>query len=59
MRSKILTHFIRVRVSDADHDFLQQHLIIKNTSVSELLRDFIANLRNCNSSGGKHEETEN
>lgn len=59
MRSKILNHFIRVRVSDADHDFLQQHLIIKNTSVSELLREFIANLRYLNSGGGKHEETEN
>lgn len=56
MRSKILTHYIRVRVSDADHDFLQQHLIIKNTSVSELLREFIANLRCPNSGIGKHEE---
>ena len=56
MRSKILNHFIRVRVSDADYDFLQQHLIIKNTSVSELLREFIANLRHCSSGGGKRQE---
>ena len=50
MRSKILTHYIRVRVSDADHEFLQQHLSIKKTSVSELLREFIANLRRIMSS---------
>jgi len=59
MRSKILTHYIRVRVSDADHDFLKQHLKNKNTSVSDLLREFIANLRYMNSGGGKHEETGN
>lgn len=59
MRSKILTHYIRVRVSDVDHVFLQQHLKIKNISVSELLREFISNLRYLNSGGGKHEETEN
>lgn len=59
MRSKILTHYIRVRVSDTDHEFLQEHLKIKNTSVSELLREFIANLRYPNSGGGKHEETGN
>lgn len=56
MRSKILTHYIRVRVSDADHEFLQDYLKIKNISVSELLREFIANLRNCNSGGGKRQE---
>jgi len=55
MRSKILTHYIRVRVSDADHDFLQQYLKIKNISVSEMLREFIANLHSI-SGGGKHEE---
>lgn len=59
MRSKILTHYIRVRVSDADYEFLQDHLKIKNISVSELLREFIANLRHGNSGGGKHEETGN
>jgi len=59
MRSKILTHYIRVRVSDADHDFLEQHLKIKNISVSDLLREFIANLRYLNSDGGKHDETGN
>jgi hypothetical protein len=57
MRSKILTHYIRVRVSDADHDFLKQYLKIKNISVSEMLREFISNLRHCNSGGGKHKET--
>lgn len=56
MRSKILTHYIRVRVSDTDHKFLQEYLKIKNTSVSELLREFIINLRQCSSGGGKHEE---
>ncbi len=56
MRSKILTHYIRVRVSDADHEFLQDYLKIKKISVSELLRDFITNLRHYNSGGGKHEE---
>lgn len=59
MRSKILTHYIRVRISDADHDFLKQYLKIKNISVSEMLREFIANLRHFNSGGGKHEEMGN
>lgn len=56
MRSKILTQYIRVRVSDVDHEFLQDYLKIKNISVSELLRNFIANLRHGNAGGGKHEE---
>ena len=57
MRNKILTHYIRVRVSDIDHNFLQEYLKIKNTSVSGLLREFIANLRHGNAGGGgKHEE---
>ncbi len=56
MRSKILTHYIRVRVSDADYNFLQEYLKLNDTSVSELLREFIANLPQGNSGGGKHEE---
>lgn len=55
MRSKVLTHYIRVRVSDVDHEFLQEYLRIKKTSISELLREFIANLRDGNSGGGKHQ----
>lgn len=45
MRSKVLTHFIRVRVSEDDHQFLES--ILKNTDVtiSELLRGFVAKLR--------------
>jgi len=54
MRSKILTHYIRVRVSSSDHESLQDFLKINKISVSELLREFIANLRYGNSVGGKH-----
>lgn len=56
MRSKILTNYIRVRVSDVDHEFLQEYLRIKNTTVSELLREFVINLRHCSSVGGKRQE---
>lgn len=59
MRNKILTHYIRVRVSGTDHNFLQEYIKIKNTSISELLREFIANLRHGNAGGGKHEELVN
>lgn len=55
MRSKILTHYIRVRVSDTDHEFLQEHLKIKNLTISELLREYVSKLRSIKFQNGKHE----
>ncbi len=54
MRTKILTHYIRVRVSDDDHRFLES--ILKNTdiTISELLRGFVSKLRSQKSNYGKH-----
>lgn len=56
MRSKILTHYIRVRVSDADHHFLESLLKHSDITISELLREFVSKLRSSKPvPGGKHQ----
>lgn len=56
MRSKILTHYIRVRVSDADHFFLENLLKHTDITISELLREFVLKLRSSKPTpGGKHQ----
>lgn len=53
MRTKVLTHYIRVRVSEEDHRFLEG--ILKNgITISELLRGFVGRLRSQKSNYGKH-----
>jgi hypothetical protein len=54
MRSKVLTHFIRVRVSEDDHQFLESILNNTDVTISELLRGFVAKLRVQKSNYGKH-----
>jgi hypothetical protein len=55
MRTKILTHYIRVRVSDADHLFLENLLKHSDITISELLREFVLKLRSKKSAPGKHQ----
>ena len=55
MRSKIFTHYIRVRVSDADHHFLESLLKHSDITISELLREFVLKLRSSKTKNGKHQ----
>jgi hypothetical protein len=55
MRTKVLTHYIRVRVSDADHLFLENLLKHSDITISELLREFVLKLRSKKSAPGKHQ----
>jgi hypothetical protein len=55
MRTKIYTHYIRVRVNDADHEFLQELLKNSDLTISQLLRQFVTKLRSSKSVHGKHQ----
>lgn len=55
MRTKIYTHYIRVRVNDADHEFLQELLENSDLTISQLLRQFVTKLRSNKSVPGKHQ----
>lgn len=56
MRTKVLTHYIRVRVSDADHLFLENLLKHSDITISKLLREFVQKLRSSKPTlGGKHQ----
>lgn len=54
MRNKILTQYIRVRVSESDDQFLKVLLANTGLTISELLRQFIFNLQTHKSRNGKH-----
>lgn len=54
MRNKILTQYIRVRVSESDDQFLKLLLANTGLTISELLRQFILNLQTHKSRNGKH-----
>lgn len=53
MRSKVLTHYIRVRVSEDDHRFLESILKSTDVTISELLRGFVGKLHTQKSNYGK------
>lgn len=56
MRTKVLTHYIRVRVSDSDHLFLEKLLKHSDITISELLREFVLKLHSSKPvPGGKHQ----
>lgn len=45
MKNELLTNYIRVRVTDTDRKFIENHTIQTGQSISDLLRDLIAKLR--------------
>lgn len=45
MKQELLESFIRVRVTKADRDFIDQHILITGTSISDLFRDMLRELK--------------
>jgi hypothetical protein len=43
---ELLDKFIRVRITNADRAFIEQHILKSGLSISELFRSFIQDLRN-------------
>jgi hypothetical protein len=49
MKLELLENFIRVRVTNSDRAFIEQHLFQSGLSISELFRSFIQELKNSSS----------
>jgi hypothetical protein len=46
MKQELLEKFIRVRVTNDDRDFIEQHILKTGLSISDLFRELIKELKN-------------
>jgi hypothetical protein len=45
MKEELLERFIRVRVTNNDREFIEQHILETGISISDLFRDLIKELK--------------
>ena len=45
MKEELLERFIRVRVTNGDREFIEQHILQTEISISDLFRDLIKELK--------------
>jgi hypothetical protein len=45
MKEELLERFIRVRVTNNDREFIEQHILENGISISDLFRDLINDLK--------------
>jgi hypothetical protein len=45
MKEELLERFIRVRVTNKDREFIEQHILETGISISDLFRDLIKELK--------------
>ena len=45
MKEELLERFIRVRVTNNDREFIEQHILETGISISDLFRDLINDLK--------------
>lgn len=46
MKQELLENFIRIRVTNTDRAFIDQHISQSGLSISDLFREFIQELKN-------------
>lgn len=46
MKQQLLENFIRIRVTNADRAFIEQHILQSGLSISDLFRELILELKN-------------
>jgi hypothetical protein len=46
MNKELLENFIRIRVTNADREFVEQHILQSGLSISDLFRELIQELKN-------------
>ncbi len=46
MKKELLENFIRIRITNADRAFIEQHILQSGLSISDLFRELIQELKN-------------
>jgi hypothetical protein len=46
MKPELLENFIRIRVTNSDRAFIEQHILQSNLSISDFFRNLIQELKN-------------